>query len=60
MSLKIKKTGRTWSIFTSTGVLIEGGFFNKAAAEDAKVELAVQVEDADVAEIAPTGSYWRA
>jgi hypothetical protein len=33
--MKIKKTGRTWSIVDSAGVIFEGGFFTRVGAEQA-------------------------
>ncbi len=36
--MKIKKTGKTWSILNEVGHVVEGGFFDKYYAEQALQE----------------------
>jgi hypothetical protein len=41
----LKRTGRTWSILDDKGQIVEGGFFSRAAAEDALAQAQAQAAD---------------
>ena len=47
--IAIRRTGRTWGVFEN-GQIIEGGFFNRAAAEDLRDELLREDEMDEAAE----------
>lgn len=61
--VQVRQTGKTWSVFVD-GVLHEGGFFGRRAAENCahalRAETLIPVKDLHVCtpEECPTGSYY--